>query len=141
MKQLIITNNPKVYAEFFADGNATKGPVEVDFREGASQEEILLRARDLIHLGGKLIIHPMMGRIKPHETPYKSVYMEVPEDNDRNSSAFETDAMSVMIIEDSLSETRKLLNDTYGLKYDESLLPDLQHLDYLLIRSGIEECR
>ena len=49
--------------------------------------------------------------------------------------------MSVTVIEDSIAETRKLLNDTMMLKYDDSMLTDLQYLDYLLIRSGIEEYR
>ena len=138
MKPVIITNNPKVYAEFFAETENGSGLFELDFREGASQEDILLKARDLIHLGGRLVIHPMMGRIKPHETPYKSVFLEVPGEGE---TAAETDFMSVTIIEDSISETRKLLNDTFMLKYDESMLGDLQYLDYLLIKSGIEEYR
>ena len=138
MKPVIITNNPKVYAEFFAEAENGSGLFELDFREGASQEDILLKARDLIHLGGRLIIHPMMGRIKPHETPYKSVFMEIP---DEGESGAGTDFMSVTIIEDSISETRKLLNDTFMKKYDETMLKDLQYLDYLLIKSGIEEYR
>ncbi len=138
MKPVIITNNPKVYAEFFAGAENRSGLFELDFREGASQEDILLKARDLIHLGGRLIIHPMMGRIKPHETPYKSVFMEIPDEGEAGAG---TDFMSVTIIEDSISETRKLLNDTFMKKYDETMLKDLQYLDYLLIKSGIEEYR
>ena len=60
MKPIIITNNPKVFAEFFAGDDSRHSPAEVDFREDLTQEEILLKARDLIHLGGRLIIHPMM---------------------------------------------------------------------------------
>ncbi len=138
MKPIIITNNPKVFAEFFAGDENLPGTVGVDFRGDMTQEEILLKARDLIHLGGRLIIHPMMGRIKPHETPYKSVFMEIP---DGEETCTKTDFMSVTIIEDSISETRKLLNDTFMKKYDESMLKDLQYLDYLLVRSGIEEYR
>ncbi|MBR0148993.1 MAG: GrdX family protein, partial [Lachnospiraceae bacterium] len=82
MKPIIITNNPKVFAEFFAGDENLPGTVGVDFREDLTQEDILLKARDLIHLGGRLIIHPMMGRIKPHETPYKSVFMEIPDEGE-----------------------------------------------------------
>ena len=138
MKPIIITNNPKVYAEFFAGNNNLPGTFEVDFHGDMTQEDILLKARDLIHLGGRLIIHPMMGRIKPHETPYKSVFMEIPDEGEPDAG---TDFMSVTIIEDSISETRKLLNDTFMKKYDETMLKDLQYLDYLLIKSGIEEYR
>lgn len=126
MKTLILTNNPKVNIEFSNVEN-------IDFRAEAGQEEILRIARDFIHLGAKLIIHPMMGRIKPHETPYKSVFMEIREGV--------LDMESLMIIEDSIAETDKYLKNTYMKKYDDELLPDLQFLDFLLLKNGIEEYR
>ena len=132
MKPLIITNNRKVYDEFSAK-------VETVFHEDLSQSDILMMARDMIHLGARLIIHPMMGRIKPHETPYKSVFLEIPEERETQDAGFKTDANSVIIIEDSIAETGKLLADTMGLKYDDTMLEDLSYLDYLLIKSGLEE--
>lgn len=128
MRTRIITNNPKVNIEF-------SNMIEVDFRPEAEQMEILTAARNAIHLGGKLIMHPMMGRIKPHETPYKSVFMEIPE------TACEIDMESLLIIEDSLKQTQKYLNNTYRKKYDESLLPDLQYIDLMLLKVGVEEYR
>ena len=94
MNSLIITNNPKVNIEFFNKEN-------IEFHEGADQEEILRIARDYIHMGAKLIMHPMMGRIKPHETPYKSVYLE------KIQGPIHMD--SIIIIEDSMAETRKFI--------------------------------
>lgn len=126
MKALIITNNPKVNIEL-------KDKENIEFHPDADQEEILKIARNYIHLGAKLIMHPMMGRIKPHETPYKSVFLE--------KTCGETDMESVIIIEDSLAETKKLIQNTYQKKYDEQLLPDLQYIDLLLLKSGIEEYR
>lgn len=126
MKALIITNNPKVNIEF-------KDKENIEFYEDASQEQILKIARDYIHLGAKLIMHPMMGRIKPHETPYKSVFLEKTEGK--------TDMDSIIIIEESIAETKKLIEHTYQTKYDEQLLPDLQHIDFLLLKSGVEEYR
>ena len=128
MKTLIITNNPKVNIEF-------SNKEEIDFRPAAGQQDILRAARDLIHLGARLVMHPMMGRIKPHETPYKSVFLEVPE------KACQLDADSLIIIEDSISETDKYLNNTFMKKYDDNLLPDLQYIDMLLLSTGIEEYR
>lgn len=126
MKALIITNNPKVNIEL-------KDKENIEFYPDKSQEEILKIARDYIHLGAKLIMHPMMGRIKPHETPYKSVFLEKIEGT--------ADADSVIIIEDSLAETKKLVENTYRKKYDWQLLPDLQYIDLLLLESGIQEYR
>lgn len=128
MRILIITNNPKVNIEFFDN-------IEIDFRPDAPQDEILKAARDLIHLGGRLVMHPMMGRIKPHETPYKSVFLEVPEE------PCALDAESLMIIEDSIAQTYKYLTNTFMKKYDDSLLPDLQYMDLLLLKTGVEEYR
>lgn len=130
MKTLIITNNPKVNIELNDKEN-------IEFYPEADQEEILKTARDYIHLGAKLIMHPMMGRIKPHETPYKSVFLETAEDGEDRT----TDAESVIIIEDSIAETKKLIENTYRKKYYDELLPDLQYIDLLLLKSGIEEYR
>ena len=103
------------------------------------EDEILKLARDRIHLGAKLVIHPMMGRIKPHETPYKSVFLEIPDDKKSPPDNFSSDVTSIMIIEESIAETLKFLNNTYRKKYDESFLPDLQYLDYLLLIEGLKE--
>ena len=108
---------------------------QIDFRPDAGQEDILKASRDLIHLGARLVMHPMMGRIKPHETPYKSVFLEVPDE------PCELDTESLIIIEDSISETEKYLNNTFMKKYDDSLLPDLQYIDLLLLKTGMEEYR
>ena len=85
MNTLIITNNEKVNIEFINDGN-------VEYHEDAEQTEILLIARNYIHLGARLIMHPMLGRIKPHETPYKSIFLE--------NVKGEVDFESLIIIED-----------------------------------------
>ena len=92
MNTLIITNNEKVNIEFINDGN-------VEYHEDAEQTEILLIARNYIHLGARLIMHPMLGRIKPHETPYKSIFLE--------NVKGEVDFESLIIIEDSIAETQK----------------------------------
>ena len=126
MKTLIITNNPKVSIDFSNTEN-------VELHEDLAQDEILKLARDHIHVGARLIMHPMMGRIKPHETPYKSVYLE------KLQGPVHMD--SIIIIEDSMAETRKFINNTYQRKYDEPLLEDLQFIDYLLIKNGVDEYR
>ena len=58
METLIITNNPRVEKEL-------REAEKIEFHPQAGQEEILRLARDYIHLGAKLIMHPMMGRVKP----------------------------------------------------------------------------
>ena len=126
MKMTIITNNPRVN-EHYSD------KFNLEFFPDDTQAEILIRARNKIHLGAKLLIHPMPGRIKPHETPYKSVLLE--------EGASETNFYSVVIIEDSIKMTEKYLNNTVYTKYYDELTQDLQYIDKLLLDSGIEEIR
>lgn len=126
MNTLIITNNEKVNIMFMNIEN-------VEFYGNADQREILLKARDYIHMGARLIMHPMLGRIKPHETPYKSIFLE--------DVKGKIDFQSVMIIEDSIAETQKFLNGNMQRKYDETMLEDLQYIDCLLIKNGVEEYR
>lgn len=126
MNELIITNNPKVNIEY-------RNIYRVEFYPDADQMEILTRTRDYVHLGGRLIMHPMMGRIKPHETPYKSVFLQT----EQKEPHFE----SIIIVEESLAETQKFLENTAHIKYDEELLDDLQFIDLQLLQSGIEEFR
>ncbi len=140
MKVLIITNNCMVNEAVVNSGESCFRNFTVDFVPDLSQMEVLIKARDMIHLGAKLVMHPMMGRIRPHETPYKSVLLEVPEEREKGNGT-ECDLNSVIMIEDSMAETAKLLQNTFALKYDDSMLPDLQYLDYLLLRAGAEEYR
>ena len=78
-------------------------------------------------------MHPMLGRIKPHETPYKSIFLE--------NVKGEVDFESLIIIEDSIAETKKFLCDTMRKKYDDTMLEDLRYIDYLLLKNGIDEYR
>lgn len=126
MKMTIITNNSRVN-EHYSD------KFNLEFFPDDTQAEILKRARNKIHLGAKLLIHPMPGRIKPHETPYKSVLLE--------EGASETNFDSVVIIEDSIKMTEKYLNNTVYTKYYDELTQDLQYIDKLLLDSGIENIR
>jgi hypothetical protein len=129
MKLLIITNNERVNIEFM-------NKYEVAFLPEVNQTEILIMARDLIHTGARLIAHPMAGRIKPHETPYRSVILMPPED--RNKADIHTDPSSVIIIEDSISDTKKTLEHTAFLKYTDEMLSDLSYIDMLLIKSALD---
>ena len=126
MKTIIITNNPKVNIEYFNTHT-------LYFYPNLNQEDILIKARDLIHIGGKILIHPMMGRIKPHETPYKSIILD--------SDPGNIDMESIRIIEDSIKITKKYLSGAAYKKYYDEILEDLQFADKTLLESGIQEMR
>ena len=100
MKPVIITNNPKVQEKYNTE-------FKVIFRPELDQTDILKEARDYIHLGARLIMHPMMGRIKPHETPYKSVFLQ--------TGGGETQFYSVLMFEGSGFGTEKILKQPVGV--------------------------
>jgi len=39
--------------------------------------DVINKCRDLIHQGAKLVTHPLAGSIKPWETPYRSIILQV----------------------------------------------------------------
>ncbi len=65
---LILTNNPMV-AETFSES------FPVEFLAQSSDRDVLMRARDRVHLGHRILTAPLSGSVKPWETPYRSVMM------------------------------------------------------------------
>ena len=62
----IITNNPlvrDVLGEYY----------KVEYYEGVSYRDILVKVRDLVYSGYELLTHPMAGSVKPNETMFKSI--------------------------------------------------------------------
>lgn len=63
---LLVTNNPQVAKKYpELDVRYLKGPVLA----------VLLRVRDLIHRGHRLLTHPLSGSLKPGRIPYKTVFL------------------------------------------------------------------
>lgn len=118
-KVLIITNNPKVKA---IEGAA--------FYE-ESLMQILLRVRDLVHQGHKLISHPLAGSVKPNETPYKSVILEP-------KPELKIDFESLRIIEGSLALSAKLIEDRPLSFRSMRMKDDYALIDFALIESGLQ---
>ena len=82
---MIITNNSLVCDKF----NKSRSVVFVD----GGYMDVLRNVRDRIHKGSKLISHPLMGSVKPNETPYRTIIIRNSEEN--------LDIDSLSIIEDS----------------------------------------
>ena len=112
MKRLIITNNPIVCNR-----------VSSDFLvfEETSYLGILKLVRDRIHLGYKLLTHPLVGSVKPGETPYRTVVL-----NDKEG---ELDHESLLLIESAIETCMKFKEK----KWNERILADLQLIDCDLI--------
>lgn len=89
MTPVIISNNPLVWEKY---------PGTVQVRGGL--KEVLLRTRDGIHRGMRLVTHPLTGSVKPNQSPYKSVLLLAPAGNT-------VDLASLQLIEKALATVAK----------------------------------
>lgn len=115
----VVTNNPKT-REFF--GEAT-----VVFIDG-SYGDVLIKVRDLIHVNHKLLTHPLSGSVKPNETPYKSIALEV-------GSEFDMDGLH--LIEKAIETYNKLQKDSVTPNWIERVKEDFMVIDFELIKNAI----
>lgn len=123
---LIITNNLKV-KDHYAKVH------KLLFVEGGYRD-VLVTARDLVHKGHLLETHPLMGSLKPNETPYRSVIIS-------DDSKACTDSNSAMMIEDSIlvfDKFAKIVRGDRGDQSTEKIKEDFREIDLSLIRSALE---
>lgn len=119
---IVVTNNPMAKDQFeckydlkFIDGNVM---------------EVLRVIRDYIHIGHRLITHPLISSIKPNEIPYKTVILSRNRDNT-------IDMMSLNLIEESVNVTQKFLKDFSIPYWNKGILQDFQVIDCDLISQGM----
>ena len=122
-RNIIITNNPKILEEI-SDKN-----IEISYFEQADFMDISYKARDFIHLGYKLLTHPIVSSIKPYETPYKTIVLAY------NNG--EIDLESIELIENSIELLKNFL-DKPRRKLTKNIDEDFQLIDYKLISEAIE---
>ncbi|NLC32293.1 MAG: GrdX protein [Clostridiales bacterium] len=100
----------------------------VDYCAG-TLNELMMKVRDLVHLGYRLCTHPLSGSIKPNQTPYKSIGL-----SDLAQKPLCTD--SLMMIEHSIALCRCSALITH--QATPNILKDFQLIDLTLILSAIE---
>lgn len=115
---IIITNNPLSQKKF-------QDEYEVIFVD-KEMKEVYNIVRDKIHMGHKLLTHPLMSSIKPNETPYRTICVS----KEKNKGV---DLDSLSIIESSIMTLKKFLNISPLPQYNEKILNDFQLIDYDLI--------
>ena len=100
----------------------------VEFLE-IDAESILLRVRDCVHLGARLLSHPLSGGVLPGVGPYKSLII-----SEIDGSA-EIDLLSLNLIENAI---RLLQKTPIGFEgYDDKTLEDFMELDLDLLESAM----
>lgn len=113
----IITNNPLVLKTF--EGRCRVVYYNVSFRD------LLIRVRDMVHLGYELLSHPLSGSVKPNETPYKSVIV--------SDKLGKLHLQSVEMIEAGIAAA-----DKFPIKFPQmtqDIREDFQLIDCTLIQS------
>ena len=111
---LLLTNNPLVKERMGED-------YAVCLVEGGYRE-VLIRVRDMIYLGHRLHTHPLMGSIKPNQTPYRTVAL--------SQKVHELSMEDTEIISNSIAVAEKY---TPPRSFPQRVLKDLQIVDYSLI--------
>ena len=122
---ILVTNNPDV-AKAYPDR-------DVRVSDGG-YKDVLLAARDLVHKGSRLLTHPLMGSLKPNETPYRTIALSEPEGD--------LDVDSLLLIENAIASYEKFARVTRpdrGENTPESMLADFRLIDLSLIESALEQ--
>jgi len=104
------------------------GGLDITFIDG-QYIDVLKSARDMIHKGSKLINHPLMGSIKPNETPFRSIIL---------SKGTALDIESLTLIENSIAVTEKFQRDNKIPEWNEKVMDDFRFVDLKLFESALE---
>ena len=91
--------------------------------------DVLKLARDMVHKGAKLITHPLMGSVKPDETPFRSIIV---------SKGASLDMESLAVIENSIAAAEKFQRDGKVPIWNENILEDFRFVDLKLFESALE---
>lgn len=119
--KILITNNPLVKEKF-------SNTYQVKFYD-TGYIQILEIVRDKIHLGHKLLSHPLSGSVKPNQSPFETVIIT------RNMTQLDMD--SLMIIENSIQTARKLIQNKTLYHWNKKALEDFQRVDFSLIENAL----
>ena len=119
----VLTNNPMAYQTI-----TSREPNMAVFHD-VSPRELMVLVRDRIHLGHKLLTHPLSGSVKPSESPYKSIGI-----SDTAGERLCVD--SLLIIEQAIAVCDGLV--TRFPHPTTSMLNDYQLIDWTLILSALE---
>ena len=105
----------------------------VEYLEGKGYMDVLLTVRDYIQKGWRLETHPMTGRLKPNQTPYKSIMVsDLPLDQEEFYS-------QEMTIENSILSCRKFLEIKQTPDWSEEIRKDFMIVDLSLIEGAIQK--
>ncbi len=128
-RMCIVSNNPLV-----AERLSPKW--EVDYRK-VGYTELLEWVRDFIQEGAVLLSHPLAGSVKPGETPYRSVLVQMPAVGAAEGRILpHVDPQSLQLIESAIQTARKFPQRTDEFRPES--IEDFQLVDLTLIQSALD---
>lgn len=120
---LIVTNNSKVFIKYKENYN-------IEFIDSETMYNVLIKTRDLLHSGYKLLTHPMSGSLKSNQTPYKSILLI------KNNEANLDD---ILMIENAIDNYNKFLKNRALTNWTEAIKNDFKTVDLSLISSCFDK--
>ena len=117
---LIVTNNSKVFVEY-------KENYTVEFIDSETMYNVLIKTRDLLHSGYKLLTHPMSGSLKSNQTPYKSILL-IKKNNEANLD-------DILMIENAIDNYNKFIKNRDITNWTENIKNDFKTVDLSFISS------
>lgn len=121
MSFVIITNNDMVY-------NKYKDEYSVEFYD-CSIKEIMIKVRDKVHEGYKMLTHPLSSSIKPNESLFKSIIIS------DNKDILDYD--SLIIIENGIITCDKFNKIKYNIVYTDKIIEDFKLIDLTVLESAL----
>lgn len=118
---VIITNNDMVY-------NKYKDEYSVEFYD-CSIKEIMIKVRDKVHEGFKMLTHPLSSSIKPNESLFKSIIIS------DNKDILDYD--SLIIIENGIITCDKFNKIKYNIVYTDKIIDDFKLIDLTVLESAL----
>lgn len=121
----LVTNNPLARRHWRESECAH---MSLHWREG-SLLDVLVAARDMVHLGWRLLNHPLTSSLKPSQTPYKTIILARGEG---------LDYQSLQVLEGALATAQKMGVFPGGSQW---LLADLQLIDMEMCKEVFDQIR
>lgn len=122
MEHIIITNNDTVYNEY-------KDRYKVELYD-CSIKDVMVKVRNRIHQGHKMMTHPLSSSIKPNESLFKSVVI--------SDGVGALDMESLLIIENAIQTCDKFNKIKYNIEYTERIVEDFKLLDLTVLKSALD---
>ena len=130
-RAVLITNNPNLSRWVFPkrpivgkSNHDVSAPAESVVMVEGSALDVLMFVRDAVHLGSRLLTHPLCGNLRPYQQPFRSVLI-----NKQKNMDSTVDLESLLMIEEAVLVYRGC---GFALPLPANL-PDAAREDYALV--------